>query len=191
MASSKAWEFWENLNLEDLYKKPWFFGEISEEEAKKILVEARRNDENLKAKRIFFFKTILWSNGKKYFEIVDGQISKHDLNGQPQFNFTEDIWWPVLVALRYSPFKNSRDFSSVVRKNPFTLEELANVKTATSGVNVETLKLPKMIEDEIKKYQDFNKNFLSAIIADKFEIFVNLEFIPINQIKFQVPPVQF
>ena len=169
---------WENLNLEDLYKSPWFFGEISEEEAKKILVEARQNDENLKAKSIFFFKTGLWPNMKKYFTIVDGQIAKHDLNGQPQFNFTEGIWWPVLLAVRNSPFKNSRNFSSppnysAVRKNPFSLEELANVKTATSGVNVETLKLPKMIEDEIKKYQAFNKIFLSAIIAHKFEIEVN------------------
>ena len=158
---------WENLNLEDLYKSPWFFGEISEEEAKKILVEAKQNDGNLKAKSIFFFKTGLWSNGKKYFTIVDGQIAKHDLNGQPQFNFTEGIWFPVLIAV------SLQGKNSVLRKNPFSLEELANVKTATSGVNVETLKLPKMIEDEIKKYQAFNKIFLSAIIAHKFEIEVN------------------
>ena len=172
MASSKPWE---NLNLEDLYKSPWFFGEISEEEAKKILVEAKRNDGNLKAKRILFFKTVFLGcpcqsrfNMKKCFTVVDGKISKHDLNGQPQFNFTEGIWFPVLIAVRNSPFKNS-----VMRKNPFSLEELANVKTATSGVNVETLKLPKTIEDEIKKYQALNELFLSAIIAHKFEIEVN------------------
>ena len=126
MASSKPWE---NLNLEDLYKSPWFFGEISEEEAKKILVEAKRNDGNLKAKRILFFKTVFLGcpcqsrfNMKKCFTVVDGKISKHDLNGQPQFNFTEGIWFPVLIAVRNSPFK-----ISVMRKNPFSLEELANV----------------------------------------------------------------
>ena len=174
MEASKPWE---NLNLEDLYKSPWFFGEISEEEAKKILVEAKQNDGNLKAKSILFFKTVLWSpsqsrlNMKKHFAVVNGQISKHDLNGQPQFIFYEDVWFPVIAAVKTNPFMN---LDSVMRKNPFSLEELANVKTATSGVNVETLKLPKMIEDEIKKYQALNKSFLSAIISSKFEIEINL-----------------
>ena len=163
MDASKPWE---NLNLEDLYKSPWFFGELSEEEAKKILVEAKQNDGNLKAKSILFLKTVLWSpsqprlNGKKHFTVVDGQIWQHDLNGQPQFIFYEDIWFLVKKAVKTNPFKNS-----VMRENPFSLEELANVKTATSGVSVETLKLPKMIEDEIKKYQALNESFLSAIIS--------------------------
>ena len=43
-----------------------------------------------------------------------------------------------------------------MRTNPFSLEELALVKTATSKINVETLMLPKMITDEIEKYQALN-----------------------------------
>ena len=44
MEAGKPWKgSWENLNLEDLYKSPWFFGEISEEKAKEILVEAMQN----------------------------------------------------------------------------------------------------------------------------------------------------
>ena len=163
MDASKPWE---NLNLEDLYKSPWFFGEISEEEAKKILVEAKRNDGNLKAKRILFLKTVLWSpsqprlNGKKHFTVVDGQIWQHDLNGQPQFIFHEDIWFIAVKAVNNDPFENS-----VMRKNPFSLEELANVKIATSGVNVETLVLPEKIKDELKKYQAFNDSFISEIMS--------------------------
>ena len=55
MEASKPWEgSWEDLNLEDLYKSPWFFGELSEEKAKEILVEAMQNDGNSKAKSILF-----------------------------------------------------------------------------------------------------------------------------------------
>ena len=49
-----------------------------------------------------------------------------------------------------------------MRKNPFSLEVLTTVKIATSGVNPETLKLPKMIEDEVKKYQAFIKTPMSS-----------------------------
>ena len=42
----EALESWKNLNLQDLYKCPWFFGELSEGDAKEILVEAKKNDEN-------------------------------------------------------------------------------------------------------------------------------------------------
>ena len=160
MAVSKAWE---NLNLEDLYKSPWFFGELSEEEAKKILVEAKQNDGNSKAKSILFLKTVLWSpsqprlNGKKHFTVVDGQIWQHDLNGQPQFIFYEDIWFLVKKAVKTNPFKNS-----VMRENPFSLEELAKIKIAISGVNPETLGLPKRFEDEVKKYQALNERLIQS-----------------------------
>ena len=56
------------------------------------------------------------------------------------------------ISWEYTIFDNL-----VMRKNPFSLEELATVKTATSGVNPETLKLPKMIEDKVKNYQAFIK----------------------------------
>ena len=167
MEAGKPWEgSWEDLNLEDLYKSPWFFGKISEEKAKKILVEAMQNDGNSKAKSILFLKTVLYSasqprlNGKKHFTVVNGQLWQHDLNGKPQFIFHEDIWFIAIKALNNDPFENS-----VMRKNPFSLEELANVKIATSGVNVETLVLPEKIKDELKKYQAFNDSFISEIMS--------------------------
>ena len=46
-----------------------------------------------------------------------------------------------------------------MRKNPFSLEELAKVKIATSGVDLPYL--PIMIKDELKKYQELNKTFIS------------------------------
>ena len=49
-----------------------------------------------------------------------------------------------------------------MRKNPFSLEVLTTVKIATSGFNPETLKLPRMIEDEVKKYQAFIKTSMSS-----------------------------
>ena len=167
MEAGKPWEgSWEDLNLEDLYKSPWFFGKISEEKAKKILVEAMQNDGNSKAKSILFLKTVLYSasqprlNGKKHFTVVNGQLWQHDLNGKPQFIFHEDIWFIAIKAVNNDPFENS-----VMRKNPFSLEELANVKIATSGVNVETLVLPEKIKDELKKYQAFNDSFISEIMS--------------------------
>ena len=39
----KTSESWKNLKLQDLYKCPWFFGELSEEDAKEILVEAKNS----------------------------------------------------------------------------------------------------------------------------------------------------
>jgi hypothetical protein len=166
MEAGKPWEgSWEDLNLEDLYKSPWFFGKISEEKAKKILVEALQNDGNSKEKSILFLKTVLYSasqprlNGKKHFTVVNGQLWQHDLNGRPQFIFHEDIWFIAVKAVNNDPFENS-----VMRKNPFSLE-LANVKFATSGVNVETLVLPKKIKDELKKYHAFNDSFISEIMS--------------------------
>ena len=54
-----------------------------------------------------------------------------------------------------------------MRKNPFSLEELAYVKTATSGVNVETLVLPEKIKDELKKYQALNEKFISELAREE------------------------
>ena len=163
MAASK------NVNLDDLYKCPWFFGEISEEEAKEILTEAKQNDENSVSKTIFFLKTVLWSpdqprlKGKKHFTIVSGQLWQHDTNVQPQFTIRhEHIWFSAINSVKQNPFKNS-----VMRKNPFSLEELAKVKTVTSGVNVKTLVLPEKIKDELKKYQALNESFISAMISKK------------------------
>ena len=53
-----------------------------------------------------------------------------------------------------------------MRKDPFSLEKLAMVKMATSGVNLEgeTFSfIPTKIKDEIKKFQDFNTKFISGL----------------------------
>ena len=55
------------------------------------------------------------------------------------------------------PFKNL-----IMRKYPFFLEELAKVKTATSGFNPETLGLPKRFEDDVKKYQTLNETLIQS-----------------------------
>ena len=52
-----------------------------------------------------------------------------------------------------------------MRKNPFSLEKLATVKTAISGIIPETLKLPKKIENELKKYQAFIKTSKSSLVV--------------------------
>ena len=72
-------------NLEDLYKCPWFFGELSEENAKEILEEAKKNDNNSKSKTIIFLKSGIDDIKKNHFTIVFGHLSQHDPNGQPQF----------------------------------------------------------------------------------------------------------
>ena len=44
-----------------------------------------------------------------------------------------------------------------MKKNPFSLEVLAAVKAASCDFNLETLRLPRMIKEEIKKFQDLNE----------------------------------
>ena len=136
-------------NLADLYKYPWFFGELSEENAKEILVEAKQNDENSEAKSIIFLRTDFDDIKKIHFNIVLGHLSQHDANDQPQFYSHEKYAYTNIENL-------------VMRKNLFSLEELATVKTAISGVDPETLRLPKMIEDKLKKYQAFIKTSISS-----------------------------
>ena len=164
----EASESWKNLNLQDLYKCPWFFGELSEEDAKEILVEAKKNDENSDGKIILFSKNIK----KNHFTIVSGHLLEHDINGEPmedggvdatvihgrqhQFYFFEDDWYSAICSV-WEPFKNL-----IIRKNNFSLGELAKVKTATSGINPETLGLPKRLEDEVKKYQTLNETLIQS-----------------------------
>ena len=57
------------------------------------------------------------------------------------------------------PIVHGPNFAAL-RKNPFSLEEMAKVKIATSGVNLESLYLPPRIKHELKKYQDLNKTFI-------------------------------
>ena len=156
-------------NLEDLYKCPWFFGELSEENAKEILKEARQSNNSSESKAIIFLKTNFNDIKQHHFTIVLGRLSRHNPNGQSQFYFHENY-----LNWTYDIFENL-----VMRKNPFSLEELAMVKTAASGVNLETLKLPKMIKNEVKKYQDFIKTLGDRVfIMDMDSISLLPEIVP-------------
>ena len=142
---------WKNKNLEDLYKYPWFFGELSEENAKEILVEAKKNDTNSEAKSIIFLRTDFDDIKKIHFNIVLGHLSQHDTIGQPHFYLHENPYPYTIIE------------NLVMRTNPFSLEELATVKTVISGVDPESLRLPKMIEDELKTNQAFIKTSKSSM----------------------------
>ena len=166
MAASKPRE---NINLEDLYRCHWFFGELSDEKAKEILIKAKKKEPNSEGKSILFLKTVVWRpSGQKHFTLVSGHIvcrgklknpnSQLRLRWSERESFTilfyENLWCSTINSAKFNPLANS-----VMRTNPFSLEELALVKTATSKINVETLKLPKMITDEIEKCQALNDNF--------------------------------
>ena len=89
--------------------------------------------------------------GKDNFTIVLGFC--HVRN---QFYFTENS-----LDIAYKGF--IRPAFAALRKNPFSLEEMAKVKIATSGVDLESLNLPIMIKNELKKYQDLNKTFIGLV----------------------------
>ena len=165
-------ESWKNLNLQDLYKCPWFFGELLEEDAKEILIEAKKNDENSDGKIILFLKTVFDEIKKNHYTVVSGHLLEHDIHGEPmedggvdatvingrqhQFYFFEDDWYAAICSV-WEPFKNL-----ITRKYHFSLEELAKVKTAASGFNLEMLGLPKRFEDEVKKYQALNETLIQS-----------------------------
>ena len=155
MAVSQSWK---DKNLEDLYKYSWFFGVLSEENAKEILHEAMQNDEKSEAKTILFLKTSFDDIKQNQFNIVLGHLSQHALNGQPQFYFYEKYPYSILHNL-------------VMRKNLFSLEELVKVKIATSVVDPKTLKLPKRIQDEVKKYHDLNDTSSITLCIAEVEFF--------------------
>ena len=69
-----------------------------------------------------------------------------------QFYFTESY-----LQIAHEIFRPN---FAALRKNPISLEEMAKVKIATSGVNLESLYLPFRIKGELKKYQDLNKTFI-------------------------------
>ena len=87
----------------------------------------------------------------------DGGLDATVIHGrQHQFYFFEDDWYTAICSV-WEPFKNL-----IMRKYHFSLEELAKVKTATSGVNPETLGLPKRFEDEVKKYLALNETLIQS-----------------------------
>ena len=166
MDASKPWK---NVNLRDLYNCPWFFGQLSEENATKILTEALQNNGNLGVKIILFLKTVKMPSGQNQFTLVSGHTWQHDVNGKPRnwviFLDDERFCYDAINSALNNPLKNEL----VKRKNPFSLEELAKVSKATSGVIMENLVLPKTIKDELKKYQALNETFISAVISNKLQ----------------------
>ena len=158
---------WKNVNLRDLYNCPWFFGQLSEENATKILTEALQNNGNLGVKIILFLKTVKMPSGQNQFTLVSGHTWQHDVNSKPWVIFLDDenVCYNAINSALNNPLKNEL----VKRKNPFSLEELAKVSKATSGVIMETLVLPKPIKDELKKYQALNETFISAVISNKLQ----------------------
>ena len=139
---NKTWKIYTNAlgSLENLQKK------MLEKSLKKL----KKSNNNSKSKTIIFLKSSFDDIKKNHFTIVFGYLSKHDPNGQPQFYLHGNYHLSDLDNL-------------VMRKNPFSLEKLAMVKTAISGVIPETLKLPKKIENELKKYQAFIKTSKSSL----------------------------
>ena len=93
-------------------------------------------------------KTVTDDTGKDHFTNVIGCFQTRNPN---QFYFTE--------SYRLIAHEIFRPNHAALRKNPFSLEEMAKVKIATSGVDLESLYLPTMIKD-LKKYQDLNKTFI-------------------------------
>ena len=94
-------------------------------------------------------KTVTDDTGKAHFTIVLGCLQNRNPN---QFYFTESY-----LQIAYEIFRPN---FAALRKNPISLEEMAKVKIATSGVNLESLYLPPRIKPELKKYQDLNKTFI-------------------------------
>jgi hypothetical protein len=154
-----------NHNLEGLFNCPWFHGELSREDATEILNEAVTNDGKSVHKRIIFLETKPWSDDirQNRFVLMQGIRNKGPDDIQPKFYFYEIIdYWNLIFRInpihQYNPINQEWN---VVRKNPFSLQVLAAVKAATCGFNLETLRLPRMIKDEVKKYQDLNERIQS------------------------------
>ena len=147
-------------NLEGLFNCPWFFGELSRENATEILNEAVKNDGESWYKSILFLETVSDDIGQNRFAIIAVTRRKGPNDIQPIIRFLEIFCpsrWNWIVERNWNLDWNW----NVVRKNPFSLEVLAMVQAARCGFNLETLRLPRMIEEEVKKYQDLNEKIKS------------------------------
>ena len=163
--------------LEGLFSCPFFFGELSRENAIEILNEALKHDGESEYKSILFLETVSDDIGQNRFAIVkatregvqtrrDPYDILHRLIIQPEIYFREiaSLWdWNWTVHSTIDQFCNGSTTEelhpqswrwNIVRKNPFSLEVLAAVKVATCGFNLETLGLPRMINEQVKKFQD-------------------------------------
>ena len=142
-------------NLEDLFNCPWFYGELSRDDATEILNEAVKNDGE-SWRDIIFLETVSDDIGQNRFAIISAGSNKRFNDSQPFFDEISLLRdWNLRVGVE----RNRNQF--VVRTNPFSLEVLAAVKVASCGFNLETLGLPRMIKEEVKKYQDLNERIKS------------------------------
>ena len=147
-------------NLEGLFNCPWFFGELSRENATEILNEAVKNDGESWYKSILFLETVSDDIQQNRFVIIAVTRRKGPNDIQPIITFLEIFClsrWNWIVERNWNLEWNW----NVVRKNPFSLEVLAMVQAARCGFNLETLRLPRMIEEEVKKFQDLNETIKS------------------------------
>ena len=141
-----------DLTFKELFDTRWFFGEISEERAKAILMEASENDGRTE-KRIIFLK----ADGKRNkLRLFFGSIDYLD---KPYFYFEENHinFW---CHGNQNPTCPEHFIGTMVmRKEVFKLKELLMVKLVDSGVNPETLTIPLTLKQEVKKYQDLITHF--------------------------------
>ena len=101
------------------------------------------------------FKTVTDDTGKGHFTIAVAAFFPHNPN---QLYLSENG-----IDIRYEILRLN---FAALRKNPFSLEELAKVKMATSGVNFEDETfsfIPTKIKIALKKYQDVNTTFTSCL----------------------------
>ena len=141
-----------DVTLKQLFDTRWFFGEISEERAKAILMEASENDGRT-VKNMIFLKAVGQSNKLRlFFGSLDYSNSEanHFFFGENHINF----WCHGNPSCPDGFIE-----TMVMRKEVFKLRELLMVKVVDSGVDPETLKIPLTLKQEIKKYQDFKNHF--------------------------------
>ena len=143
--------------LENLFNCPWFHGELSKENATEILNEAVKNHGESWYKCLLFLETVSDDIGQNRFAIMLAYRRKGPDDIQPEF-----IFYETMFNMLFGIFREW----NVVRKNPFSLEVLATVKVASSGFNLETQGLLRMIEEEVTKYQDLNERIKSFHLMD-------------------------
>ena len=139
----------EDLTFEELFNTPWFFGEMTEENAKAILMEASENDGKT-VKRMIFMKAI----GQNSLALFFGSISF--FKGKADFSFGEN-------HLNFWHIGAPEAESMVIRTKPFPLKELSMAKLLDriDLVNLETLVIPKTIKKNIEKYLIYRPRFIS------------------------------
>ena len=142
-----------DLTFEELFNTPWFFGEITEEKARAILMEASENAGKT-VKRMIFMKAI----GQNSLALFYGSL--YFLEGKPNFNFVENhlnFWF------RGVPEAVLRAKRMVLRTKAFSMKELSMVKlvSMTDLANLETLEIPKTLKEDIEKYLKYRPRFIS------------------------------